>query len=169
MHDVERALEHARSVKDPQAIVPTLAFAVRCYAELGRAADARKLASELLELARPLNAPTYSYINFAWVARKVGCSDELRDLLTRYARQTRWIAAARAVVDEAFADAAKLFAEMPSRPHEAWARLRLAESLLAWGRRSEGDAELQRALGFFRSVGATRYVRLGEALLAAAS
>jgi len=35
------------------------------------------------------------------------------------------------------------------------------------GRRAEADEQLQRALGFYRSVGATRYVREAEALLAA--
>ena len=34
---------------------------------------------------------------------------------------------------------------------------------------AEADAELKRALAFWRSVGATAYVREGEALLAEAS
>ena len=37
------------------------------------------------------------------------------------------------------------------------------------GRRAEADAELKRSLAFWRSVGATAYVREGEALLAEAS
>jgi hypothetical protein len=36
-------------------------------------------------------------------------------------------------------------------------------------RRGEPDAHLQKALAFFRSVGATGYVREGEALLAASA
>ena len=48
-------------------------------------------------------------------------------------------------------------------------RLRAAESFAAQGKRREADEQLDRALTFFRSVGATRYVREGEALLAAAS
>jgi hypothetical protein len=39
---------------------------------------------------------------------------------------------------------------------------------VAAGRRAEADEQLTRALGFFRSVGAARYVREGEALLAVA-
>ena len=52
---------------------------------------------------------------------------------------------------------------------EALARLRAAEQLIAEGRRAEADEQLQRSLAFWRSVGATRYIREGEALLAAAS
>jgi hypothetical protein len=46
-------------------------------------------------------------------------------------------------------------------------RLRAAAQLVETGRRSEADEQLQRALAFWRSVGATRYVREGESLLAA--
>ena len=48
-------------------------------------------------------------------------------------------------------------------------RLHAAKALAADGRRAEADVQLRRALAFYRSVGATRYVREGEALLAAAS
>jgi len=53
-----------------------------------------------------------------------------------------------------------------SRPGEAYARLRAARELVEQGKRAEADAELNRALAFWREVGATRYVREGEALLA---
>jgi hypothetical protein len=49
----------------------------------------------------------------------------------------------------------------------ALTRLRAAEALVAVGRRTEADEQLRQALAFFRSVGATRYTRAGEALLAA--
>jgi hypothetical protein len=44
-----------------------------------------------------------------------------------------------------------------------------AAQLVAEGRRAEADEQLRRALAFYRSVGATRYVREGEALLAASA
>jgi hypothetical protein len=52
---------------------------------------------------------------------------------------------------------------------EAFYRLRAAEQLVVEGRRAEADDQLGPALGFYRSVGATRYVREGEALLAASA
>jgi hypothetical protein len=56
---------------------------------------------------------------------------------------------------------------MELRPLEAHARLRAVEHLRAEGRHADADEQLERALTFWRSVGATRYVRRGEALLAA--
>ena len=55
------------------------------------------------------------------------------------------------------------------RPGEAYARLRVARQLVEEGRRAEADVQLQRSLAFWREVGATRYVREGEALLAASA
>jgi hypothetical protein len=52
---------------------------------------------------------------------------------------------------------------------EAFFRLRAAEQLVDEGRRAEADEQLGRALAFYRSVCATRYVREGEALLAASA
>jgi Asp-tRNA(Asn)/Glu-tRNA(Gln) amidotransferase C subunit len=55
------------------------------------------------------------------------------------------------------------------RADEAQARLRAAQDLVAKGNRVAADEQLTRALGLFRSVGASRYVREGEALLAAST
>ena len=64
---------------------------------------------------------------------------------------------------------ANLCAQMDARPEEAYARLRAAESLAAQGRRVEADEQLHAALAFYRSVSAKRYIREGEALLAASA
>jgi predicted negative regulator of RcsB-dependent stress response len=60
-----------------------------------------------------------------------------------------------------------MYAEMGTRANEAFTRLRAAAQLVDAGRRAQADEQLQRALAFYRSVGATRYIREGEALLAA--
>jgi hypothetical protein len=62
-----------------------------------------------------------------------------------------------------------VFAEMGVPRDEADARLRAAEKLVGEGRRTEADEQLQSALAFYRSVGATRYVREAEALLTSAT
>jgi thioredoxin-like negative regulator of GroEL len=64
---------------------------------------------------------------------------------------------------------AEIFAEIGHLPNEAYTRLRAAKQLVAEGRRTEADEQLRTALAFFRSVGATRYVREGEELLAASA
>ena len=60
-------------------------------------------------------------------------------------------------------------AVLPTPAFEAFFRLRAAEQLVEEGRRPEADVQLRPALAFYRGVGATRYVREGEALLAASA
>ncbi|CAN5280376.1 hypothetical protein BH20ACT13_BH20ACT13_19370 [soil metagenome] len=62
----------------------------------------------------------------------------------------------------------RIYGETGSRTDEAEARLRSGGALLAAGRRSEGEAEMARALAFYNEVGATYFVRRAEGLLAAA-
>jgi hypothetical protein len=66
-----------------------------------------------------------------------------------------------------FGRAADISAEDGWLVEEAELRLRDAKALVEAGRRAEADVQLQRALAFYRSVGATRFIREGEALLAA--
>jgi hypothetical protein len=80
-----------------------------------------------------------------------------------------WRDAARAMVEGEFVVAADLYSLFEAVFDAAFARLRAAEALLADGRRADADAQLRRALATFRSLGATRYVREGEALLAASA
>jgi hypothetical protein len=77
-----------------------------------------------------------------------------------------WREAAAAYASGDFRRAAEVYEGIGARPEEAYARLRAAESFVREGRRAEADAELQSAVAFWRSVGATAYVREGEALLA---
>ena len=49
---------------------------------------------------------------------------------------------------------------------EAYARLWLAKALIEQRRHLEAVAELERSLVFYHCVGATRYIREGERVLA---
>lgn len=73
------------------------------------------------------------------------------------------------ILDEQYAVAAARLFELGHLPGEADARLLAAEQHARAGSRAEASAELDRALAFYRSVGATRYVREGEALLPASA
>jgi hypothetical protein len=108
----------------------------------------------------------HSFTDMAVVLSDLDRGPELISIVDRAPRQTSWIEAATAFVRGDPAQAAEIYGHNASLPDEAFARLRAAKSLIARGRRAEGDAELQRALGFFRSVDATAYLREGEALLA---
>jgi hypothetical protein len=165
--DAERALELARDVQQPDRVFQSLAFAVRAFAAFGALERARELASEFdfLTLGGRRPPPAWSFIHFAWVASEVGSVDELDRLLAGQRRQTRWIVATRAILAGDHAAAAELFAQMETRPHEAYSRLRVAKKLVADDRRTDAEEHLIKALAFFRSVRATRYLREAEALL----
>jgi len=77
-----------------------------------------------------------------------------------------WRSVAGAVLQGRLVDVADRLADLGLKPDEAHARLRAARELVAQGRRAEADEQLGRALAFYRSVGAGRYVREGEELLA---
>jgi hypothetical protein len=105
----------------------------------------------------------------AWVACVLGRADEVLEAAKEEPSDTPWLRAARAVAIGDFSGAAEIFAVLPAPAFEAFFRLRAAEQLLAEGRRAEADLQLRPALVFYRGVRATRYVREGEALLAASA
>jgi 16S rRNA G966 N2-methylase RsmD len=68
-----------------------------------------------------------------------------------------------------FGRVADLYAGFGSPTLEAEARLCAAEELIEGGQRAAGEVELQKALAFYREVGATSFIQQGEALLAASA
>jgi hypothetical protein len=81
--------------------------------------------------------------------------------------ETPWTEMVRAYARGDLVGAADILGRIGSRPDEAEARLRAAERLFADGSAEAADEQLQRALAFYRSVGAARYVSECEALMAA--
>jgi hypothetical protein len=82
-------------------------------------------------------------------------------------QRTPWIDAARAFAEGEFTRAAAIYTEIGSQPDAAYARLRAAGALMGQAPCGDVDEQLQQALDFYRSVGATRYIREAEVLLAA--
>ncbi|MBA2383375.1 MAG: hypothetical protein H0V68_01745 [Actinobacteria bacterium] len=156
---VARAVELARKLKDPQALRPVLGIQMRIDVELGRIAEARAIARELLSLGGGM-------VELALFADDLGLHDEVRAAISERP-QTRWTQAATALLEGELEDAAQRLEELGDQPFGAAVRVRAAATLLAAGRRAEADLQLAEALAFYRSVGATRYVREAEALLAA--
>ena len=162
--DTERSIAAGRKLKDPQALVPALGIAAMVYAELGEADRARDLLEELQPGAYIAATPAAFF-----AASRVGVAEEFRERVREFRRSTPWDQAADAVLDGRWVEAADTFDEIGARPFAALAALRAAEAFLAQGRRAEADQNLSRALEFWRSVSAKRYVREGEALLAASA
>jgi class 3 adenylate cyclase/tetratricopeptide (TPR) repeat protein len=170
--DAERALELARPVGDPQLWGGNLQAASAIFMSVGEKGRARELLDETLTLIGELQQLGWVVMDLdsaAWVAWKLGRGDELLEAVKDEPLQTPWLAAARAIAVGDFVRAADIYAELGTVPAEAICRLRAAEAFVAEGRRAEADEQLRPALAFYRNVGATRYVREGEALLAASA
>jgi tetratricopeptide (TPR) repeat protein len=170
--DVERAIKLARVGKDPQIVWPALAFGARAFlADDRRRAD--DLAAEVLSDWRAhdfgISGSDADWLtDLVVVLPLLGRQGELLEAPAHAMTLTPWRKAAAAYVSGDLRGAADVYAAIGALPEEAYARLQAAGVLVREGRRAEADAELRRALAFWRSVGATAYVREGEELLAAA-
>jgi hypothetical protein len=151
--DDEFQVEQARAL-DPQAAHASLALSSFIRVLAGEQAMARERLEELLGHWRdaPL-AVTFNPCEPAFAAVLLGQADAFL-AAAEGTRETRWLAAATAFVRGRPAEAARLFDEIGSLPNAAYVRL-------------HDPATLERALAFYRSVGATLLVRRGEELLAA--
>jgi tetratricopeptide (TPR) repeat protein len=170
--DAERALELARRAKDPQVILSVLPKAAMIFLSAGNETRAGETLDEILAEVRRLPqmgfGTTWAH-GWVWVARALDRLEEALDALRDEPLQSPWLDAARAVAAGDFRQAADVMAGIGSVPFEMFYRLRAAEALVAEGRRAEADEQLRPAVAFYRGVGATRYVREGEALMAASA
>jgi class 3 adenylate cyclase/tetratricopeptide (TPR) repeat protein len=165
LDDLGRARELARQAKDPQAQLPSLGASARAYILLGRIDEARAFAHEFVSGLRGLSeTPPFVGI-IAEFADELGLAPELREL-NDTAPSGRFKDAASAELDGDFERAAGICADLAFLTREASSRLRAAQNLIDAGRRAEGEVELQKALAFYRSVGATFFIERGEKLLA---
>jgi hypothetical protein len=168
--DCGRALEAPRDewqFIDDDPIAAVCACAEVALAD-GRQHEASELVEKLIDIGgASAQSPATSPVELALLLEALGRPGapiiEACDARPRIP----WLQAAAAVARGEHADAADRLAELRTPPLEAAVRLRAAERLLAKGRRAEADAQLQKALAFYRSVGAARYIREGKALLAA--
>ncbi len=141
-----------------RCFIPLSARYALVRARLGLLDEAVQAADELLEdwsRARMLGTAEW-LLDLAYVLVPLGRLDDLEQALGRVKLDFPWLGAARAYAAGDPAAAAEVFREIGDRPDEAYMRLQ-----------SGIDGEVRKAIDFYRSVGATRYVREGEAMLAA--
>ena len=164
--DAEKGVDFARLAKDPQMLYPAFARAADVFSELGDHERAGALVDELLDQLR-VNTNSKSFVlhsvhTLAWTLSGLGRNADLDDVLPQ--DDVPWVHAARAFLAGDVRHAADTCRAMGALAEEARDRLWLAKSLFDQHRRVEADTELQRALVFYRSVDATRYIREGEAM-----
>jgi len=170
--DAEQGLQLARPVGDPQLWGSSLEFAAFVFDSVGNDRRALETFDEMLALMRELPQLGWVVVSTwasAWVAWRLGRADEFLDILRDEPLNSPWLSGARAIAAGDFARAAGIFGEMGAPTLEAFFRLRAAEVFVAEDRRVEADEQLRAALAFYRGVGATLYMREGEALLAASA
>jgi class 3 adenylate cyclase/tetratricopeptide (TPR) repeat protein len=166
--DARRSLELARLAKDPQSLYATLAGCAHVFRESGDTEQAVAIAEEFLVELRSrgrLGSAREHVHTLAWMMTAAGHGQELIDALP--AGDTPWSHAAVAFIAGDLERAADICRAMGAATDEARDRLWLAASLVAERRHADADVHLQRALTFYRSVRALRYIREGEALLTA--
>ncbi len=165
--DREFVLEHARRAKDPQRILPSLAATALNFVLLDKPDEARAAAEETIAVARENVGMTSAASVLVIVAGPLGVREEF-GAIVELSPEGPWKDLTRAGVRGELRRVGDLFAEFGSATFEAYTRLFAGEDAIQAGHRAEGEAEIERALGFFRSVGAELLVRRGESLLAAA-
>ena len=169
LRDVTRAVEVGRAAGDRQALVPGLSQLAFVASELGLSAEATAVGNELATLVADDLAPVniHRTIEIAWVAESLGCTDPVRELAARAPEEYVWRQAVLAVLDHDYERAASIFRRV-GHVDEGYAQLLDGERLLAEGRPVEADVRLREAIGFWRALEATAYVRRAEELLAGA-
>jgi class 3 adenylate cyclase/tetratricopeptide (TPR) repeat protein len=163
--DREFELEQARRIKDPQRLLPSIASAVVHRVLLQNESEARALAEEALALVSDNVQLAAAASHVALVAGRVGIRNALREIV-ELAPEGPWKDLTLAATDGDLSRAADIYAGFGVPTFEALARLIGGESLIEEGRRTEGEAEIERALAFYRGVDAPFFVRRCEELLA---
>jgi len=163
LDDGERSVASGRAAQDPQSLAVLITHARLLIAE-GRNEEAVTLANESLQTGfLPYNV----VYDAAWVVHKLGPESLSVPLPETH---EPWRSVVNAPLQGDLVGVADRLGDLGLRsrrsPHT---RLRAARELVSAGRRGEADEQLRRALAFYRMVGATRYVREGEALLAASA
>lgn len=163
--DCARAFELVE--EDDPAMGPSCLRAQIALAE-GRSSDTREDVERLLALGGPLLADELAHVvEVALLAATISLPGDSIGDAAEDRRDVPWLTAAAAIVQGRLEEGSEQLHELQMAPLEAWTRLLWAARLSAERRRREADIQLQKALAFYRSVGATRYIREGEALLAA--
>jgi class 3 adenylate cyclase/tetratricopeptide (TPR) repeat protein len=147
--DAERAVEVSSRSKDPQVVTGSLCRRAAVWLAAGRADEAARDLDALIALDADVTeelSSSGSLPLFAWLAIDLGRRGEAERILDAGSPGI-WVTTARAILAGDDTAAADLLAEIGHRPAEAYARLRT------------GGENLPRAIAFYRSVGATRYLR----------
>jgi class 3 adenylate cyclase/tetratricopeptide (TPR) repeat protein len=162
--DHRRAIEVARGASDPQVMIPVLSRAAVTFEELGLLDEAADLTREVAEVAQlhPGEA-VLPLVEGTLMTRAAEPYKAAFEAALARSGRPKLAAIGRACLDRDFATAADMWAEAGSPTWEAQLRMLAADELLATGNEAEARDQADRALAFYRTVRATRYVTQLEA------
>jgi class 3 adenylate cyclase/tetratricopeptide (TPR) repeat protein len=171
--DVEGAFEDAelggraaRQAGDPQALV-SLELTFPLLMGEAKIQEANSLLDELYAV---VYAENFNYaLDGALAMADLGREDALAAALERSPLGKPWRLVVDSLVHGDYVTAADRYADVGAKTYEAHARFRAAKRLLDLGQQAAAAEQLRLALEFYSSVGATRYIREGEALLRASA
>jgi hypothetical protein len=125
LDDAAKADEFARVIKDPQALLPVLAFQARALLRAGREEEAAEAASSLLTLVREIGKTPVAYLwllDAALALTDLGRGAELVEAIAAVGKATPWLEAARAIAAGDPGRGADIYAQIGATPDEALAR-----------------------------------------------
>jgi class 3 adenylate cyclase/tetratricopeptide (TPR) repeat protein len=168
LSDADLTLSLAREAKDPQRLWPALAYSAFALLHSGRADEASQRVDELMRLdiikgVRP-GLAVDPVLDLAWILTALGRGGQFLDAAAGVTNMTPWHRAAVAFARGEVEQASDICAEMGILPNEAYMRLRAAEKLLGDGRPDAAQAQVEKAIAFYDSVGATAYIHQAEQL-----
>jgi len=162
MEDAERGLAAGRRMGDPQALAPTLSFMAWVLIETGRPREAEILVDELLQQGA---VAEFVHVELALALGGLGRHAALKQLVSQ-SGNVRWKDVLALIADGSLVDASDVCEQLGSLPAAAYLRMHAGERLIGEGRDAEARAQLARAIAFWRSVRATRFLRDAEGLVA---
>jgi class 3 adenylate cyclase/tetratricopeptide (TPR) repeat protein len=166
--DAERALQLAAASKDREALGRVLAAGTDVFREHGDLKRAEALADEFFVEVLSRLGVAYFIDQAHVLAWTLAALSRGQDLIEAFRRaNSPWSRAAISFASGDLGAAADVCSTMGAVTEEARDRLWLARALVNQNRRTEANIQLERALVFYRSVGAIRYIRESEELLAA--
>jgi predicted ATPase/class 3 adenylate cyclase len=167
LSDHLRGVAHAREKDDPVQLAGALGICAATLAERESFDDARSLAEDLIPLLRTKGLHG-AVIRLAPFAERLGLRDELHEAVREAPVPSvrRWREGVLLALEDDFRGAADMFEAMGGLAIEAELRLHAGARLIELGKRAEGEAELQKAIEFYDSVGAKHYAHRAADLLA---
>jgi class 3 adenylate cyclase/tetratricopeptide (TPR) repeat protein len=164
--DGDRGVAAARTVKDPGILIPALAFSARVLRATDEVAQADHIAHELVSLPGVPAAASDCGVDLACAVGKT-LAPSVLELIANAPVRSPWLDALTAFFSGDYQRSAETYATIGTLPDEAYARLQAGVQLIDDGSHAQGQAELERALAFWRRVDGSAYVDEAEAALLA--